>query len=85
MTNNSQKVYLDPPSEEGDDETKIIFTSNMNRIVEPDNTRMEEHNGSENITTIITGIIKTMRQIPDNHYIWKYSDPTRTYYVQDLD
>ncbi len=81
MTNNSQKVYLDPPSEEGDDETTIIFTSNMNRIVEPDHTRMEEHNGSENITNIITGIIKTMRQVPDNHYIWKYSDPTRTYYV----
>ncbi len=25
-----------------------------------------------------------MRQVPDNHYIWKYSDPTRTYYVQGL-
>jgi hypothetical protein len=36
MTNNSQKEYLDPPSKEGDDETTIIFTSNMNRIVEPD-------------------------------------------------
>jgi hypothetical protein len=35
MTNNSRNVYLDPPVDEGDDETTIIFTSNMNRIVEP--------------------------------------------------
>ena len=57
----------------------------MNRIVAPDNTGMDEHNGSESITTIITSIIKTMRQVPDNHYVWKYSNPTRTYYVQGLD
>ncbi len=60
ITNNSQQVHLDPPSEEGDDETTIMFTSNMNRIVEPDLTRIEEHNGSENITNIMAlGIIKT--------------------------
>jgi hypothetical protein len=26
-----------------------------------------------------------MRQVPDNHYVWKYSDLTRTYYVLGLD
>jgi hypothetical protein len=85
VTNNSQKVYLDPPTNEGDDETTIIFTSNMNRIVEPDDNRMAENQGSSNLTTIITGIIKTMRQVPDDHYVWKYRDPTRTYYVLGLD
>ena len=34
MTNNSQQVYLDPPSYLGDDETTIVFTQNVTRIVE---------------------------------------------------
>ncbi len=85
MTNNSQKVYLNPPTDEGDDETTIIFTSNMNRIVEPVNTNMGNNQETNNLTKIITGIIKTMRQIPDNHYVWKYRNPTRTYYVMGLD
>jgi hypothetical protein len=85
MTNNSQHVYLDPPTDEGDDETTIIFASNMNRVVEPAYTNMEENQGSNNLTNIITGIIKAMRQIPDNHYVWKYRNPTRTYYVMGLD
>jgi hypothetical protein len=26
-----------------------------------------------------------MRQVPNNHFVWNYSDPTRTYYVLGLD
>ena len=34
MTNNSQRVtYLDPPQNDGDDETTIVFKQHMNRIV----------------------------------------------------
>jgi hypothetical protein len=85
ITNNSQQVYLDPPKDEGDDETTIIFTSNMNRSVEPEKTNDDDNNGSDYLTTIITGIITTMRQVPNNHFVWNYSDPTRTYYVLGLD
>ncbi len=60
MTNNSQNVYLNPPTDEGDDETTIIFTSNINRIVEPANTNMEDNQETNDLTKIITGIIKTM-------------------------
>jgi hypothetical protein len=56
--------------DEGDDETTIIFTSNMNRIAEPDKTNENEMNGSEYLTTIITGIITTMRQVPNDHFVW---------------
>ncbi len=34
VTSNSQRVtYLEPPTQEGDDETTIVLTQNMNRIV----------------------------------------------------
>ncbi len=49
----------------------------------PDTTNEEENNDSNNLTNIITRIIKTMRQLPDEHYVWRYTDPTRTYYVNE--
>jgi hypothetical protein len=57
----------------------------MNRIAEPEKTNETEMNGSEYLTTIFTGIITTMRQLPNDHFVWNYSDPTRTYYVLGLD
>ena len=48
-TNNSQRVYLEPPLNEGDDETTIIFTQNMNGMTT--NTRLEEQQNDDTIET----------------------------------
>jgi hypothetical protein len=45
VTNNSQRVtHLEPPTQEGDDETTIVFTQNMNRIVRTVDNDLPESN-----------------------------------------
>jgi hypothetical protein len=50
-------TYLEPPTQEGDDETTIVFTQNMNRIVTtidnalPESDEQKQSNQNENTTT----------------------------------
>ena len=90
MTNNSQQVYLDPPSYLGDDETTIVFTQNVTRIVENpiiqneeiENENIESHEATEyeelslRLSPTFFQIIKTMMNLPDDHFAWSYSNPT---------
>ncbi len=44
VTNNSQLIYLEEPTATGsDDETTVMFTQNMNRILTNDQTRKEDN------------------------------------------
>jgi hypothetical protein len=88
LTNNSQKVYLDPPTQGGDDETTIIFTQNMNRIIENPNgeeaiEKYENDEPTHNVRKVIQRLVTTMSTVPENHYVWNYLDPTRTHYINN--
>ena len=96
MTNNSQTIYLEEPNTVGsDDETTIIFTQNMNRIViipgpEKSPAQTEENNGDETNPTQLsanddpfTHIVKTMHDLPDSHEVWEYINPTRAYFSEN--
>jgi hypothetical protein len=80
MTNNSQTIYLEEPTTVGnDDETTIVFTQNMNRIMmEPGPAIQQTHEEDNNESMV--DIIKTMNNLPDHHEVWEYLDPTRAYY-----
>ncbi len=83
MTNNSLTIYLEEPTTVGsDDETTIVFTQNMNRIMmgtgpAKQNTHEDDNNES------IVDIIRKMNNLPDHHEVWEYIDPTRAYYTQN--
>jgi hypothetical protein len=42
---------------------------------------VDENNNGE--SKAFEHIVKTMNQLPDNHYVWGYPDPTNTYYNAD--
>ena len=59
---------------------------------EHDNETQEkgEYDKEENIweraneeTKALEQIVKTMNQLPDNHYVWGYPDPSRVYYTYE--
>ena len=77
VTNNSQLIYLEEPNATGDDdETTVMFTQNMNRILINEKTEQEENvNRSPSITQLIT----EMRNLPDDHPVWRYMQPTDAY------
>ena len=96
MTNNSQTIYLEEPNTVGsDDETTIIFTQNMNRIMmdpgpEKPPVQAETNNGDENNPTQLsanddpfTHIMQTMNSLPDSHEVWAYINPTRAYFSEN--
>jgi hypothetical protein len=96
MTNNSLTIYLEDLTTVGsDDETTIIFTQNMNRIMmghdpEKQPAQTEEHNeqNQEQLPTHndpFTHIVKTMKSLPDSHAVWEYIDPTRAYFTENLE
>jgi hypothetical protein len=96
MTNNGQTVYLEEPTTVGsDDETTIVFTQNMNRIMMgpgPANQHMHEKKNNDNeqdqeqLSTHndpFAHIVKTMKSLPDSHAVWEYKDPTRAYFTEN--
>ena len=87
-TNNMQKVYLENHHCLGDDETTIVFTQNVTRIVA--NTIIEreemgiascEVNEYERLSLELAPafikMIREMTNLPDNHFAWSYMNPTR--------
>jgi hypothetical protein len=83
MTNNSQTIYLEEPTTVGsDDETTIVFTQNMNRIMMETGPAIQ-HTHEEDNNESIVDIIRTMNNLPDHHEVWEYLDPTRAYYTQN--
>jgi hypothetical protein len=96
LTNNSQSIYLDLPSHAVDDETTIMFTQNMNRIVlnqTPDekksgnNVNEHEQTTQQQETTHSVSVFKiihhTMETLPNNHEVWEHVNPTRAFFTQD--
>jgi hypothetical protein len=96
MTNNSQTIYLEEPTTvSSDDETTIIFTQNMNRIMmnhgpEKQPAQTEEHNekeqNQEQLSTHddpFTHIVKTKKNLPDSHAVWEYINLTRAYFTEN--
>ena len=61
---------------------KPVSTTNLHPDVEitcPE-CKQEEQGITTNVLNIITRIVSTMTTLPDNHYVWHFSDPTLTYY-----
>jgi hypothetical protein len=79
LTNNSQHIYLDPPEQQGDDETTVMFTLNMNKVVvrNPDKANDQENSDDqeedrmehEAQDEVKFEIVKTINQLPNDHYI----------------
>jgi hypothetical protein len=83
MTNNSQTIYLEEPTTVGsDDETTIVFTQNMNRIMMETGPAIPHTHEEDNKESIVN-IIRTMNNLPDHHEDREYLDPTITYYTQN--
>jgi hypothetical protein len=89
LTNNSQQVYLEPPERHGDDETTVMFTMNMNRMVvcKPDKAN-EQNKGNDQDEDQLDPlseeekfkIVTTINKLPDNHNVWGFLNPTQTYF-----
>ena len=77
VTNNSQLIYLEEPNATGDDdETTVMFTQNMNRILINEKTEKENNvNRSPSITQLIT----EMRNLPNDHPVWRYVNATEAH------
>ena len=53
-----------------------MFTQNMNRILTNDQTKTEDN---DNRSPSITQLIKEMNELPADHPVWRYMNPTATY------
>jgi hypothetical protein len=97
ITSNSQRIYLDEPTaESSDDETTVMFTQNMNRLLERENGENDqncsnevqhEHNSNQSslLSSTIMKLIKTMASLPDDHYVWDFPVPTGLNYYNEWD
>ena len=95
VTNNMQKVYREEPHYLGDDETTIVFTQNVTRIIpnigtengKEDNEIVDAYNEtreyeklSKERAPIFERMIKEMMDLPDNHEAWSYMNPTMVHF-----
>jgi hypothetical protein len=95
VTNNMQKVYKEEPHYLGDDETTIVFTQNVTRIIEAkasenkedddeiiaENNETKEYEGmSLELAPTFARMIKEMVNLPDTHDAWAYMNPTMFYF-----
>ena len=66
---------------------KPVSTTNLNPEVEITCSDCEhaEQGITNNVLNIITRIISTMATLPDDHYVWHFSDATLTYYTNEED
>jgi hypothetical protein len=92
MTNNLQRVYLEETNCIGDDETTIVFTQNVTRIVETkareDDEVYNEVTGNDNneaneyeslslqLAPTFFKTIREMMTLPVDHSVWYYMNPT---------
>jgi hypothetical protein len=88
VTNNLQKAYLEETKYLGDDETTIVFTQNVTRIVEAkagendevfnrvtenENNKANEYESlSLQLAPIFFTTIREMVTLPDDHFAWSY-------------
>jgi hypothetical protein len=95
VTNNMQKVYKEETHYLGDDETTIVFTQNVTRIIEAkasenkkdddeiiaEKNETNEYEGiSLELAPTFERMIKEMMNLPDNHDAWAYMNPTMFYF-----
>jgi hypothetical protein len=94
-----QKVYQEEPHYLGDDETTIVFTQNVTRIIEAKASENKEDDGeiitneynetseyeglSLELSTTFERMIKEMMNLPDNHDAWAYMNPTMFYFDKE--
>ena len=50
---------------------------------EADDKDRDIDEGDNGNTQTFEHIVKTINQLPDNHYVWGYPDPTRVYYTYE--
>ena len=91
ITNNMQKVYKEETHYLGDDETTIVFTQNVTRILETkasenkedddeiiaeNNETNEYEDMSLELAPTFARMMKEMMNLPDTHDAWSYMNPT---------
>ncbi len=59
-----------------DDETTVMITHNMDRIL---TNKQTNENDRDNDPPSITQLIKEMVNLPDDYPVWHYMNPTETY------
>jgi hypothetical protein len=78
-----EETATDSDHDEHTDEERN--TEHKNETQEKDEYDKEENirNRANEETKALEQIVKTINQLPDNHYVWGYPDPTRVYYTYE--